>query len=160
MQRIHLYTLFLLVGLASATFRANAITKVRNLISTFLTDIQVGKVLDSIAIDLYNMRSTDTIVSNLRNRIMGTLSQSQMYQATYIYARLANGLGGPYKADICFNKIIEVLRNNIDPLAEQYLTYDRMKLLLTRIKGKLLVEEWRPVRQETSGVVLWAKYYL
>ncbi|KAH7684738.1 hypothetical protein AAVH_40754 [Aphelenchoides avenae] len=39
-----------------------------------------------------------------------------------------------------------------------YLTFDRVKTLLTRVKSKLLVSEWAAIRKETSTVMLWSKY--
>ncbi|KAH7705381.1 hypothetical protein AAVH_27408, partial [Aphelenchoides avenae] len=171
-------------GAASATSRDNVIMKTRNLVTTFLSTTQCGQVWDSIAVDLYNLKTTAYITSNLKTKILGTLGSTQLMTAMGIYNRLTSALGGLEKANICFDKVLYVLNNNIGPLGDQvrtkmtamkangrtqaacvtqayymfdlYLTFDRVKTLLTRVKGKLLVSEWAAIRKETSTVMLWS----
>ncbi|KAH7698963.1 hypothetical protein AAVH_33939 [Aphelenchoides avenae] len=91
---------------------------------------------------------------------MGTLSGSQAAQAGTIYNNLVDALGGSAKAEKTFTKVLTVVTNNLGPLADQYMTKERVKTIMKRIKGKVTAAEWKAIRNQLTSVVLFAKHGL
>ncbi|KAH7715423.1 hypothetical protein AAVH_17195 [Aphelenchoides avenae] len=188
MRRNCAIILVFLFGAADATSRDNVMKKTRNLITDFLTAPQAGQVWDLIRNDLYALKTTAQVTSTLRSKVTGTLSGTQAQQFMGIYNNLVNALGGSAKAEKTFNKVLTVLTNNLGPLADQvrakvktmkangkaqnavynqeyymfdlYLTKERVKTIMARIKGKVTAAEWKAIRNQLTNVVLFAKHGL
>ncbi|KAH7713997.1 hypothetical protein AAVH_18674 [Aphelenchoides avenae] len=171
----------------SVTAKEVCVSKFRNLLSSFSTADQYGKILDAVGTDVYNMKTMAEISTTIRNTVMKSLTGSQMTKAMTMYNAMAQDLGGTDKAMEVINIFFNVLTNNVSAfimqmqdvmrnmkangktqaacinrgyvMTSQYLTQDRVKLVLQRFKGRLTAKQWATAYKNLSQVVLLKKYF-
>ncbi|KAH7698861.1 hypothetical protein AAVH_34041, partial [Aphelenchoides avenae] len=139
--------------------------KIRNLLSDFPTDAQLTKICDSLANDIYALKTFDEIASGLSKTLMGSLTGSQLVKGMSVLNSMTKDFGGMDKASATLDKVVVVFKNNLGPIltqiqnkvktmkangkakaavvnqqytmVNQFFTKERVKTIMQRVKTKL-----------------------
>ncbi|KAH7689608.1 hypothetical protein AAVH_40393 [Aphelenchoides avenae] len=171
---------------ATQTAKDLVIAKTRTLISGFPTVEQTTKVWDKVAQDIYNMKTTKETANDMVETVLSAVTGEQLAKGLQIYKNLQTELGSDLNSVI--DRAGTVASNNLQPLRDQvqakvkkmiannktkaqciaqeyvmintFFTPDRVKTILTRIKGKLTAKQWHAIRTHLADVVYFGKYGL
>ncbi|MER5326792.1 hypothetical protein [Streptosporangium roseum] len=166
------------------TPKQTAINKTKTLLTTFFTDQQLSKILDTMAENIYANKpfkeSFGTLIAS------DDLTQSQMAVIVKLGGGLQNDSGStsgvpltkalavllrrfePYYNDM--SKTILVMRNNrrtkadcfnqVYVMVAKYLTKANIAPVLTEVKSSLPSKEWQSLRAHGAALFLWSRYGL
>ncbi|KAH7716732.1 hypothetical protein AAVH_15825 [Aphelenchoides avenae] len=171
---------------AAESAKEQVIAKTRNLISGFPTVEQAKKVWDKVAQDIYNMKTTKETANDMVETVLSAVTGEQLAKGLQIYKNLQTELGSDLNSVI--DRAGTVASNNLQPLRDQvqakvkkmitnkktkaqcidqefamintFFTADRVKTILTRIKGKMTAKQWHAIRKHLADVVYFDKYGL
>ncbi|KAH7714947.1 hypothetical protein AAVH_17676 [Aphelenchoides avenae] len=151
--------------------------KIKNLLSEFPTDAQVTKICDSLANDIYALKTFDEIASGLSKTLMGSLTGSQLVKGMSVLNSMTKDFGGMDKASATLDKVVVVFKNNLGPIltqiqnkvktmkangkakaavvnqqytmVNQFFTKERVKTIMQRVKTKL-GSQWPLVKKKEN----------
>lgn len=162
----------------TVTPKQTAIDKTKALLTTFLTDQQLSKILDRLAADIYANKPLKDSSATLITSAGLTASQ------TLVLVKLASGAaaGAPLtKVNAVLLRRFEAFYKNISQnilamkksgktqsecakqvhvMVAAYLTKANVTSILTDIKASLTSAEWQLVRLHGTSLFLWTKHGL
>ncbi|KAI1714873.1 hypothetical protein DdX_08142 [Ditylenchus destructor] len=177
-----------LIPYVNAGGKKQTIKKIKNLVTKFATDDQLGKILDALSLDLYNMEDTTTMANNAINIVLKSLTGTQMTQGVQIYNQLVNDFGGMDAAVSVLNQVIGVFNDNLGTivtqiqtkiqsskdsgktqaqcLKQQYkminkkFTKKMVKKIMTQIKNTLSSSDWNIIKNDLGNLIFFSNYGL
>lgn len=170
------------------TPRQQLINTIENTITTFLTEEQLGKVLDTVTEGVNEGKTIEETRDRLQAYLISKLNFTQYVAVVQLYGRLMKDLGDPTLANKVLDSFVTTLATIIEPhyaqlrqkvvqlkkagvplseindttytLINQFLTPDQVKTAFTRVKAALTPTQWTALRKATAPVLLWSKYGL
>ncbi|KAI1729613.1 hypothetical protein DdX_01866 [Ditylenchus destructor] len=170
----------------TATGMQKTINKVKSYLTTFITDDQLTSICTTVSNYSYHEAPTDKMMSDIIDKIMNSLTMTQMTIGLQVLSKLTNDFGSIDGAIAALTPLLNVVSNNIAPFYAQvqkkvksmkaqgkgtnaiyplqykmintFATQKRIQTILTRASVAVNPSNWTALVRDVGDIVFFSKY--